>query len=79
MVQEVFHGLDVLVNDAGVTGDRTFHSLDDERWDGILDANLRTAFRVTLAAMPLMRESAERETAEKGTRLPPAAAGGLGA
>ena len=65
--QEAFGGLDILVNNAGITSDRTFHNLDDERWDAVLDANLRTAFHSTLAAMPLMRESAKRETAEKGT------------
>jgi 3-oxoacyl-[acyl-carrier protein] reductase len=65
--RETFGGLDILVNNAGITSDRTFHNLDDERWDTVLDVNLRTAFHATLAAMPLMRESAKQETADKGT------------
>ncbi len=60
-------GIDILVNNAGTTRDRTFHNLDDELWDFVLDANLRTAFHCTLAAMPYMREAAKREQAERGS------------
>jgi 3-oxoacyl-[acyl-carrier protein] reductase len=67
-VQE-FGSLDILVNNAGITRDRTFHNLDDEQWDAVLDANLRTAFHATLAAVTVMRESAKRETAERGMPL----------
>jgi 3-oxoacyl-[acyl-carrier protein] reductase len=59
--------MDILVNNAGTTRDRTFHNLDDERWDLVLDTNVRTAFHATLAAVEHMRESAKRETAERGT------------
>jgi 3-oxoacyl-[acyl-carrier protein] reductase len=62
-----FGALDILVNNAGITRDRTFHNLDEEQWDFVLDANLRTAFHVTLAAVGHMRESAKKETAERGT------------
>jgi 3-oxoacyl-[acyl-carrier protein] reductase len=64
---EEFATLDILVNNAGTTRDRTFHNLDDELWDLVLDANLRTAFHATVAAVGHMRESAKRETAERGT------------
>jgi NAD(P)-dependent dehydrogenase (short-subunit alcohol dehydrogenase family) len=59
--------LDILVNNSGTTRDRTFHNLDDELWDLVLDTNVRTAFHATLAAVGHMRESAKRETAERGT------------
>src|SRR5437867_3776454 len=62
-----FGTLDILVNNAGTTRDRTFHNLDDELWDLVLDTNVRTAFHATLAAVGHMRESAKRETAERGT------------
>lgn len=62
-----FGGIDILVNNAGLTRDRMFHNLDDARWDLVFDANLRTAFHATLAALTHMRESAKRETAERGT------------
>jgi 3-oxoacyl-[acyl-carrier protein] reductase len=64
---EEFGTLDILVNNAGTTGDRTFHNLDDELWDLVLDTNVRTAFHATLAAVGHTRESAKRETAERGT------------
>jgi 3-oxoacyl-[acyl-carrier protein] reductase len=64
---EEFGTLDILVNNAGTTRDRTFHNLDDELWDLVLDTNVRTAFHATLAAVGHMRESAKRETAERGT------------
>src|SRR5207249_7547443 len=62
-----FGTLDILVNNAGTTRDRTFHNLDDELWDLVMDTNVRTAFHATLAAVGHMRESAKRETAERGT------------
>jgi NAD(P)-dependent dehydrogenase (short-subunit alcohol dehydrogenase family) len=46
---EEFGAPDMLVNDAGITRDRTFHNLDDELLDLVLDTNVRTAFRATLA------------------------------
>jgi 3-oxoacyl-[acyl-carrier protein] reductase len=62
-----FGALDILVNNAGITRDRTFHHLDDDRWDFVLNTNLRTAFHATLAAVGHMREYAKKETAERGT------------
>jgi 3-oxoacyl-[acyl-carrier protein] reductase len=64
---EEFGTLDILVNNAGTTRDRTFHNLDDELWDLVLDTNVRTAFDATLAAVGHTTESAKRETAERGT------------
>ncbi len=61
-----FGRIDILVNNAGTTRDRTFHNLDDELWDFVLDVNLKTAFHSTLAAMPYLREVAKREMSEQG-------------
>lgn len=63
---EAFGRVDILINNAGITRDRTFHNLDDELWDAVLDVNLKTAFHATLAAMPLMRQVAKREMSEGG-------------
>jgi 3-oxoacyl-[acyl-carrier protein] reductase len=61
-----FGTIDIVVNNAGVTRDKTFHNLDDELWDFVLDVNLRTAFHTTLAAMPYLRDAAKREMSEQG-------------
>jgi len=60
--------LDIVINNAGTTRDKMFHGLDDDLFDFVLDANLRTAYHTTLAAMPYMREVAKREMAENGGR-----------
>jgi 3-oxoacyl-[acyl-carrier protein] reductase len=63
---ERFGQLDIVVNNAGTTRDRIFHNLDDELFDLVMDANLKTGFHTTLAAMPHLREVAKREIAEHG-------------
>ncbi|MCB0918992.1 MAG: SDR family oxidoreductase [Actinobacteria bacterium] len=63
---EEFGALDIVVNNAGTTRDKMFHGLTDELFDFVLDANLKTAYHTTLAAMPHMREAAKREIAENG-------------
>jgi 3-oxoacyl-[acyl-carrier protein] reductase len=63
---EGFGKIDILINNAGITRDKTFHNLDDKLWDFVLDVNLKTAFHSTLAAMPHMREVSKREIGEQG-------------
>ena len=54
---ERFGRLDVLVNSAGVGIGRPIEQLSAKEWDLQLDVNLRAAFLVTWAAVPLLRES----------------------
>jgi 3-oxoacyl-[acyl-carrier protein] reductase len=61
-----FGQIDIVVNNAGITRDRTFHNMDDETWDFVVDINLRTAFHTSLAAMPYLREPAKKEKQEHG-------------
>jgi 3-oxoacyl-[acyl-carrier protein] reductase len=48
-VREVFGPADVLVNNAGITRDRTFKNMDREAWDRVIDVNLGGAFNATKA------------------------------
>jgi 3-oxoacyl-[acyl-carrier protein] reductase len=61
-----FGKLDIVVNNAGTTRDKMFHGMTDELFDFVMDANLRTAYHTTQAAMPYMREVAKAEIAADG-------------
>ena len=45
-----FGGVDVLVNNAGVTRDGLLLRMEEEAWDAVLDANLKGAFLCSKAA-----------------------------
>lgn len=44
----------VLVNNAGITCDRTFRKMDRRDWDAVIDVDLHGAFNVTSAVLPHM-------------------------
>ncbi|TNC05358.1 3-oxoacyl-[acyl-carrier-protein] reductase [Methylobacterium terricola] len=44
-------GLDVLVNNAGITRDNLFLRMKDEEWDSVIAVNLTAAFRLSRAAV----------------------------
>lgn len=47
-------GADVLVNNAGVTGDGLLLRMSDQQWDDVLDTNLGGTFRVTRTLLRAM-------------------------
>ncbi len=44
-------GLDILINNAGLTRDNLFVRMKDEEWDEVLAVNLTAAFRLTRAVL----------------------------
>ena len=49
-----FGGLQVLVNNAGITRDNLAMRMKDEDWDAVIDANLKGVFRLSRAVMRTM-------------------------
>ena len=58
--------VDVVINNAGTTRDKTFHNLDDELFDFVFDVNFKTAFHVTHAAVKHMRAAGKAELEATG-------------
>jgi acetoacetyl-CoA reductase/3-oxoacyl-[acyl-carrier protein] reductase len=53
---EVYGRLDVLVNNAGITRDRSIRKMTDEDWSEVIATNLNSIFYCTSAALPAMIE-----------------------
>ena len=53
---DAFGQIDIVVNNAGILRDKTFHKLEDEDIDAVLDVHLKGAFNVTRPAWLHMRE-----------------------
>ncbi len=49
-----FGGIDILINNAGITKDKPMAMMSEDDWDSVLDINLKGAFLCTKAAAKLM-------------------------
>lgn len=47
--------LDILINNAGITRDRTLEKMSEDEWDAVIDVNLKGVFLCTQAAAVYMR------------------------
>lgn len=59
-VADVFGGIDALVNNAGMTDDGSFLSMEPARYDRVLQTNLIGSLRITGAALPYLLKSPTR-------------------
>lgn len=55
-VAKKFGSIDALVNNAGVRQDALLYNMSPEQWDEVLDTNLRGAWSMTKAVVPLMMQ-----------------------
>jgi acetoacetyl-CoA reductase len=53
-VLDCFHHIDVLVNNAGITRDKSIRNMTDEEWLDVIETNLNGAFYCASAAVPSM-------------------------
>lgn len=53
---DAFGRIDIVVNNAGILRDKTFHKMEQSDIDGVIDVHLRGAFNVTRPAWTHMRE-----------------------
>jgi acetoacetyl-CoA reductase len=58
MVLELFQlhgGVDILINNAGITRDTTFHRMSPDQWNEVITTNLTSCFNVTRQVIDFMR------------------------
>ena len=53
---DAFGQIDIVVNNAGILRDKSFHKMTAEQWDDVLRVHLYGSFNVTRAAWPYMRQ-----------------------
>lgn len=60
---DTYHGLDIIVNNAGYTWDNVIQKMTDEQWTAILDVHLTAPFKILRAAQPIIRGYSKDEAA----------------
>ena len=53
---EQFGRIDILINNAGITRDRTLLKMTKQEWDDVISVNLTGVFNCTQAVAPVMKE-----------------------
>ena len=56
-INDKYGKLDILINNAGITRDRTLEKMSEEEWDSVIDVNLKGVFLCTQAAVPYMKQN----------------------
>ncbi|MEM1323864.1 MAG: 3-oxoacyl-ACP reductase FabG [Bacteroidota bacterium] len=56
-VAERYGKIDILINNAGITRDRTLQKMTEEEWDLVIEVNLKGVFVCTQTIAPYMKEN----------------------
>lgn len=51
---DAFGRVDIVINNAGILRDKSFHNMDDSLWDPVMNVHARGTYKVTKAAWPYM-------------------------
>ena len=54
-VTQQYGRIDILINNAGITRDRTLEKMSEEEWGAVVDVNLKGVFLCTQAVIPYMK------------------------
>lgn len=54
-INQKYGKIDILINNAGITRDRTLEKMSEEEWDAVIDVNLKAVFLCTQAVVPYMK------------------------
>lgn len=68
MAVSEYHGLDIIINNAGYTWDSVVQKMSDEQWYAMIDCHLTAPFRILRAAQPVIRNLSKAD-AEAGRRV----------
>lgn len=55
--EQMKKGIDVLINNAGVTQDATVQKMTDDQWDLVIDVNLKAVWKLSQMASVYMKEA----------------------
>jgi 3-oxoacyl-[acyl-carrier protein] reductase len=54
-INQKYGRIDILINNAGITRDRTLEKMSEEEWGAVVEVNLKGVFLCTQAAIPYMK------------------------
>ena len=54
-VNDKYGKIDILINNAGITRDRTLEKMTEQEWDAVIEVNLKGVFICTQAVVPYMK------------------------
>ncbi len=56
-IHKKYGKIDILINNAGITKDRTLHKMSEAEWDAVIDVNMKGVFLCTQVVSQYMKEA----------------------